>query len=270
MLLNGQPANAISLQDRGLAYGDGLFESILVRNHRPVFLTEHLQRLQRGCLRLALVYDAAAVQQELATVLAMPAAANCVLKLMLTRCAGGRGYRAGTDECNRLISLHPLPDYADSQPEQGIAMFVCQQRLARQPTLAGLKHLNRLEQVLASREWPDASFHEGLMLDTAGLVIEGTRSNVFVVQAGRLQTPPLHQCGVDGVLRQVLLQHFGNTVSQTELRLEQLQQAAEIFVCNSVFGVWPVTGLLTAEQRWHYPLGDYARAAQRCFHEALQ
>jgi 4-amino-4-deoxychorismate lyase len=269
MLLNGQPASGISLHDRGLAYGDGLFETILVHDGHAVLLDLHLQRLQEGCGRLGLAFDDKAIRHDIKAVLAHADAANSVLKLMLVRKAGGRGYRPATDACNRIVTVHPKPLYSGS-PEQGIAMFLCQQRLARQPALAGLKHLNRLEQVMASREWPDETYQEGLMLDTHDLAIEGTRSNLFAVIDGKLVTPRLDQCGVDGVLRRCLLQHFGARSQQVELALPALKTASELFVCNGVFGVWPVIALQLPTERWHYTVGDMTREATNVFSKALR
>ncbi|HTQ98965.1 MAG TPA: aminodeoxychorismate lyase [Candidatus Acidoferrum sp.] len=269
MLLNGLPATELSLLDRGLAYGDGLFETLLVQRGRPVFLTEHLARLQLGCGVLGLVTDMAALRAEIDLVLDWPEARSAVMKIMLTRESKGRGYQPGTSACNRIIALHRVPDYSEQRPEQGIATFLCRQALARQPVLAGLKHLNRLEQVLASREWPDDSFLEGLMLDTTGLVIEGTRTNVFAVIDGKLKTPAVDQCGVAGVLRAVLLQHFEGSVQVASITLNELQRASEVFVCNSVNGIWPVTSLHADGNSWRYSVGDYARSAQQRFREAL-
>ena len=269
MLLNGQPASEINLLDRGLAYGDGLFETMLIHQHKVVFLAEHLTRLQRGCEQLGMELDQAALDAELAQMLASSTASNGVLKVMVTRHAGGRGYRPGAATCNRILTMHPALDYRDSHPEQGIAMFVCRQRLSRQPALAGLKHLNRLEQVLASREWPDESCMEGLMLDTEGLVIEGTRSNLFAVIKGKLLTPDLSLSGVAGVMRNVLLANFGAAVTVSTLTLEQVRQAEEIFVCNSINGIWPVLSLQTPGETWHFTSGHRAQQAQACFVEAL-
>ena len=262
MFLNGQPASAISLQDRGLAYGDGLFETILVRGGKPLLLAGHLARLQRGCAVLGLEPDMGALEQELATVLADPASADCVVKIVLTRVAGGRGYRPAGNACNRILTRHAVPDYRPHKPEQGIGMFLCTQRLAHQPVLAGLKHLNRLEQVLASREWPDDSVLEGLMLDSDGFVIEGTRSNVFAVIDGKLQTPSLQQCGIAGVMRDWLLARFGTGADVTQLTRGQLERASEIFVCSSVIGVWPVTSLRCGTDTWSYPVGPATAQAQ--------
>lgn len=265
MLLNGQPATAISVQDRGLAYGDGLFETILVRDGKPLLLQEHLARMQRGCAVLGLDPDIAELQSEIALMLVQAAARETVLKIILTREANGRGYRPFTTACNRLLTLHPVPDYRASMPEQGIAMFVCRQRLARQPVLAGLKHLNRLEQVLASREWPDDSYLEGLMLDTEGLVIEGTRSNLFAVIGGQLLTPTLDNCGVSGVMRDWLLQRFGNVAGEHNFTLGQLRAASEIFICSSVIGIWPVKQLQHGSERHSFNIGSRTRQAQAWF-----
>lgn len=269
MLVNGQSLALLPLDDRGLAYGDGLFETILIRNHQPLLLQQHLQRLGRGCERLGLQLDQAAFDSELQQVLDGPAAANAVLKIMLTRSAGGRGYRPGANSTNRIFTLHAVPTYPAST-QTGITAFLCQQRLARQPALAGLKHLNRLEQVLASLEWPEGEVMEGLMLDTEGLVIEGTRSNIFLTKGNSLVTPDLRNCGVDGVLRAVLLQHFAGAAVVADVTLEQLQDADEVFFCNSVFGVWPLTTLLVGNERWQFTPGRFTAQARACSDVVLQ
>jgi 4-amino-4-deoxychorismate lyase len=271
MLLNGQAATDLSLLDRGLAYGDGLFETILVSAGRPVLLKQHLARLARGCQRLGLQPEWNELSSEIQHILDTNSqhVTPFVLKVMLTRMAGGRGYRSASTACNRILTLHSAPADAALHSKNGIAAFICQQRLALQPTLAGLKHLNRLEQVLASQEWPDDSFQEGVMLDTADRVIEGTRSNVFLVTQGQLVTPALDQCGIAGVLREVLLAQFGSAVTVQQVDLNTVLGAQEVFVCNSIFGVWPLTSLRHGAQTQHYEIGQYARAAQRHFQAAV-
>lgn len=270
MLINGQPATRIAISDRGLAYGDGLFETIRISNGRLVFADLHLQRLQRGCERLGLTLDIAELQHEMALVLEAASAPDGILKLIVTRGAGGRGYRppASQTPC-RIITLHPLPDH-HQQASEGIRAFVCRQRLAGQPSLAGIKHLNRLEQVLASREWPDDSFHEGLMLDTQGCVVEGTRSNIFFASKGVLHTPDLGRCGIDGIMRQVLLRHFGARATCGNYDLTHLHTAEEVFFCNSVMGVWPLLALTSSTELYHWPCGPFADEAARVFAGALQ
>lgn len=133
--------------------------------------------------------------------------------------------------------------------------------MSRQPLLAGLKHLNRLEQVLARAEWQDTEHAEGLMLDQAGRVIEGVFSNLFLVRDGVLITADLKRCGVAGVMRAELLFQavsLGISTQITDIPLEQLQWADEVFVCNSVYGIWPVR----AYAALHWPVGPLTRKLQ--------
>jgi len=240
--VDGQPADSVPLKDRGLAYGDGLFETIAVKAGQPVLLDRHLHRLDEGCRRLALVADPALIRSE---VLAYAAAlGDGVLKLMLTRGDSLRGYGITPGAPVRRILLgSPPATYPPAYGTDGIRLFPCATRLSEQPLLAGLKHLNRLEQVLARAEWQDAEHAEGLMLDRSGRVIEGVFSNLFLVCNGLLLTADLARCGVAGVMRAEVLaqaQALGIPVAVADISLEQLQQADEVFVCNSVYGIWPV------------------------------
>jgi 4-amino-4-deoxychorismate lyase len=262
MLIDGIPSELLPATDRGLAYGDGLFETIRIQHGKALFLEQHLQRLSLGCERLGIGTDIPRWQQWLAQAL-QDAAPQAVLKLIITRGSGGRGYRPpdpATPRC--IISLHPLPQTPEPDPCSGIRAFVCRQRLAQQPVLAGIKHLNRLEQVLASREFPDPGWQEGLMLDYADQLIEGTRSNVFLVVDGRLLTPDLSRCGVAGILRAQLLDLFGNKVEVCNIPASTLNHSDEIFVCNSILGIWPVTLLRQGEHERVLAVGPHARAAQ--------
>lgn len=270
MLIDGLTTTVIPADDRGLAYGDGLFETIRLHQGNFLFLNEHLERLQQGCQALHLQTDLAQIRQWLLQEAAM-APADAVIKLLLTRGSGGRGYQPSASAQPRcIINTHPLLQTAAADPSNGIKAFVCRQRLAHQPTLAGIKHLNRLEQVLASMEFPDASYHEGLMADYAGSVIEGTRSNLFVSLNGTLQTPALDHCGIQGVLRRKLLEHFGTEVQVTNISLGSLQDADEVFFANSVMGIWPLKLLRQDEQLFDFEPGPYSKAAQDYFIKALQ
>lgn len=268
MLINGVPSVTLSCADRGLAYGDGIFETIRFQNGKLLYEDLHLQRLARGCERLALQLDIAVVRADLAAALRTAPEAG-VLKLIVTRAEGGRGYRPASKAANRILSLHPLPDYSPHQPEAGIHAFVCKLRMAAQPALAGIKHLNRLEQVLASSEWPDNSSLEGLMLDQDDRVIEGTRSNLFLAKAGRLHTPALGRCGIEGIMRQVLLQEFSAEASVGDYTLADLRSADEVFFCNSVFGVWPLLALQAGDEQLRWTAGPFAGRAQALFKATL-
>ena len=178
--IDGVPAEALPATDRGLQYGDGLFETLALRAGRIVLLKQHLDRLQEGCERLGMAMpDRELLRRELSA--AASDQSDAVLKLMLTRGSGGRGYRPPSEaKPRRILFLHPWPSYPAAWGEQGIRLHLCRTRLAHQPQLAGIKHLNRLEQVLARAEWDEADgFQEGLMLDLDGAVVEGTMSNVF-------------------------------------------------------------------------------------------
>ncbi|MDO7898003.1 aminodeoxychorismate lyase [Pseudomonas citrulli] len=248
--VDGLPADVLSLKDRGLAYGDGLFETLAVRGGQPVLLERHLQRLETGCRRLALKVDPVALGAELGAY--ARGLGDGVLKLIVTRGDSLRGYAADpAAPARRILQGNPAPAYPATHAEQGVQLFPCTVRLSEQPLLAGLKHLNRLEQVLARAEWTDAQYAEGLMLDTSGRVIEGVFSNLFMVRDGVLITADLGRCGVAGVMRAELLfqaESRGIATRITDIALEQLHQADEVFVCNSVYGVWPVRACGSA--RW--------------------
>lgn len=248
--VDGQPAELLSVKDRGLAYGDGLFATVGVRNGAPLLLERQLARLQVGCQRLAIQCDQVLVRSEL---LAFAARIDSgVLKLIVTRGDGVRGYAMPPPApARRILQAAAQPQYPELNAAQGIALFPCVTKLAEQPLLAGLKHLNRLEQVLARAEWQSAEFAEGLMCDVSGRVVEGVYSNVFIVRGQTLLTPALIRCGVAGVMRAELLAQapgLGVRVIECDLSYAELLAADEVFVCNSLYGVWPVRAL--AEQRW--------------------
>lgn len=258
--VDGQKADALSLKDRGLAYGDGLFETIAVHDGQPILLDRHLTRLAEGCSRLAIAADIDRVRTELRAYAAEMG--EGVLKLILTRGDGLRGYAPDpAAQGRRILQGNPPAAYPALHGEQGVRLFPCVTRLSNQPLLAGLKHLNRLEQVLARAEWCDGEHAEGLMLDQAGRVIEGVFSNLFLVRDGVLITPDLKRCGVAGVMRAELLfqaESLAIPTQITDISLEQLQWADEVFICNSVYGVWPVRAY--AALSW--PVGPLTRKLQ--------
>lgn len=265
-LRNGVPTMGVPVVDRGLAYGDGLFETIKVVERagapaHPEFLSLHLERLQRDCARLDMRVDIDALRAEVGRVLA--AGRSGVLKVIVTRAATQRGYQAPRSaSAQRLVLFHQQSFAAPHAT--GVAVRLCRQRLAEQPALAGMKHLNRLEQVLARAEWSDPSIAEGLLLDTAGRLVEGVSSNVYVVCDGVVLTPRLHRCGVRGVVRELLLREApaaGIALREADLSLDDLLRAAEVFLSNSVFGIVPVAKI----DCLHKPRGDVTIALQNLF-----
>mgnify|MGYP003394292323 CR=1 FL=1 len=248
-LINGVPANCIDVHDRGLHYGDGLFETFAVSNGEPALWDGHMQRLQLGCQRLNFpALDLTLLRSEALSL--SSDVTQGVLKIIITRGGGGRGYRAPSPlaaQVTRILALYPWPDYPATFWSEGVTVRVCVTRLGCHPALAGIKHLNRLEQVLARSEWDDASVPEGLMLDIQGNVIEGTMTNLFVVRNGKLLTPDVSQCGVAGVMRNWILacaRAAGIPSAITALTLDTVISADEVFLCNSVIGLWPVREII--------------------------
>ena len=242
--IDGVPGTNLPADDRGLQYGDGLFETVLVRSGRARFLDAHLARLTRGCSRLAIstaTLPMLRAEIDAALRVAPPLA---VLKIIMTRgSAQRRGYAPQGDEtARRIISLWPAPA-KDAALVDGVNLRVASLRLGENPALAGIKHLNRLENVLAAAEADGSGSFESLLLDTSGNLVSGTMSNVFLVRAGRVATPSLERCGVAGVMRGIVLREcaaLGLTGTEERLTLDDLHSATEVFITNARIGVVPV------------------------------
>lgn len=243
ILVNGRQQSDLAVADRAVAYGDGLFETIAVVDSAPSLWEAHMERLRRGCARLLLPCpDPSLLELEAAQLTAE--AGDAVLKLIVTAGAGGRGYRRGNLEPTRIFIRSALPAHPARSWSDGVTVRWCDVRLARQPLLAGIKHLNRLEQVLARAEWDDTAIAEGLLLDQDGWVVEGTMSNLFVVRDGELMTPPLQSAGVQGIMRDYVLAtatRLGLPARVSELRPGEVAAADEVFLTNSIIGIWPVS-----------------------------
>lgn len=262
--VNGVSSRFISADNRGLAYGDGIFETILLRNGELIFLEEHLRRLQQSAIALGIAVDSSALRTDIQKII--PAKKSCgVVKIILSRAALVPGYGGSQGASgDRVVLLQAARAEDRVAWEQGVDVGVCEMRLARQPRLAGHKHLNRLEQVLAATELQENTWREGLMLDTDGVLVEGTRSNVFVVKHGQLITPSLDYAGVRGVMRDKIIAAcvaLDISVSNYALNVEELAESEEIFICNSVFGIWPVRSLAGNA----YSPGKYCRKLQQHF-----
>jgi 4-amino-4-deoxychorismate lyase len=243
----GDLGHALAAADRGLHYGDGLFETMLLAQGRVPLLEAHLQRLMLGCARLSLSCPGLALlRHEIQQVCGD--ASDGVVKLMLTRGVGGRGYApAAAPSITRMIALYPP---AAPQPFE-LKLGWCSTRLGRNTQLAGVKHLSRLEQVLAQMDIATTGVDEGLMLDSAGELISAVSSNVFLVRDRALLTPDLRHCGVRGVMRGQVLRiasEAGITVHEGALRTEDVRSAEEVFLTNAVHGLRAVVAL--DEQRW--------------------
>lgn len=255
VLVDGQPESRVSALDRGLSYGDGVFRTVAIVAGKPRWWPDHLIKLGHDGARLNLACPPAA-DWDLDLAKLGPLPASGVLRLTVTRGVGPRGYPPtpglpGT----RILACWTaeLPRY----PVSGLNLRVCDLRAASQPALAGIKHLNRLENVLARAEWADPDIHEGVMLDQDGLVVGGVMSNLFLWRDQRLVTPRLDRCGVAGLTRQRLLERAraaGLPVEEGDFGLTALLEAEEVFLSNSLMGlcrahrlgnhVWPEDSVL--------------------------
>lgn len=243
LLIDGTPQGAVPGNDRGLNYGDGLFETCAVKDSRPLLWERHLERLYRGCRHLRLAPPAATTLDEEVSRLCRDHP-RAVLKVLLTRGSGGRGYRLPAKATPlRVVSIHPWPEQVEKRARQGIRLRRCTTPSSANPALARIKHTSRLENVLARAEWTADDPAEGLMLNLAGEVVEGTGTNVFMAEGAMLYTPSLEYGGVAGIMRELVLEvaaEAGIPVAVTAIPVARLKQASEVFVCNSVAGIWPV------------------------------
>lgn len=241
--------DAVSIGNRGLNYGDGLFETMRVHRSELPLWPQHLARLQQGAGRLGIAMpDLDFIEARIADMLS--AVESGVLKLLLTRGEGGRGYAPPVDAVPTwMLSLQPLP------VSQGtLRVHVCETRLATQPALAGIKHCNRLEQVLGRAEAVRAECDEGLMQDTAGNPVCATSANLLVLRDGRWRTPPVEACGVAGVLRGWLLAQ--GLVQVSAVAVGEILDADAVALCNAVRGILPVRALGAREWSPHPATGE--------------
>ncbi len=260
-LVNGQAGSSLSLLDRGLQYGDGLFETIAVVESRPALWQRHWERLLLGCRLLGIPEpDREVMEQEVAGLIGDRSFA--VLKIIVTRGASERGYRP-PDRVSPTRILELFSWEGPSTSPGALAVDLCRQRLGEQPGYAGLKHLNRLEQVLAQRE---LSSPEGIMLDSEGNLVSGTMSNLFLVIEGRLHTPIIDRCGVAGVVRSLVLEtarRMRQPVTVRRIEASELEQAEGLFLTSSLLGIVPVSAVAGQEKvvrLTHHPVMEAAAA----------
>ncbi len=278
--IDGRRAGCVDARDRGFQYGDGLFETMRVRGHAVRLLEAHLRRLARGCRRLGLALpDLRILRRELGE--AAHQRADGVLKLIVSRGSGARGYRPAAGlRATRVMLLTALPAMPAMRPLQGlpasgthaaavagVVLRVCRTPLGVNPRLAGLKTLNRLESVLARLEWRDERVWEGLMLDADGHVVCGTMTNVFVRRARTLHTPLLDRCGVAGVMRGWVVARSGGLrlrVREGRMTLPDLAAADEIFLTNAVAGIVPVATLRIGRRQVRLRSCESAQRLREC------
>jgi 4-amino-4-deoxychorismate lyase len=248
VLIDGRPVPvpgaSVPVLERGLHYGDALFETIACVGGRPRLLERHLQRLARGCERLGLdPGDVRTLEREVRAL--ADGTSRAVIKLLLTRgIALARGYALSGHERGMRIALrYAWPAEDPAQEEKGVRVRLATVRLGENPALAGIKHCNRLEQVLARREWTDPGITEALMFSSSGALVSGTLSNVFLTRGSKLLTPLVDRCGVAGVMRGLVLElaaAVGITAEERRLDAADLEAADEVFLTNALIGIRPV------------------------------
>ena len=264
-LINGASCNSLAVSDRGLSYGHGVFETIRVSQARPVLWEQHMARMLQSCARIGIK-----VAKDLSHLLSNDVRSLCgsnsdgVIKIIITAGTGGRGYSTPEiTDTQRIVTLFPMPDYPTGNTEHGVKVITCDYRLSHNSRLAGIKHLNRLDQVMARSEWQDPEIAEGIVLDCENNVVEGTMSNLFAIKDGVLLTPSLERAGVKGIMRDFVVEtalSMGLETREVSLGLDELKKADELFVTNSVIGLWPI-------RQWdkqRYCKGVTTAELQRC------
>ncbi|HEY8508831.1 MAG TPA: aminodeoxychorismate lyase, partial [Steroidobacteraceae bacterium] len=259
----GEPAHSISALDRGLHYGDGLFETITCCGGRPRFLALHLDRLTESCRRLGIpLEDPSVVRAEVESLASRQD--RSVVKVIISRGeALLRGYSyTGSEKPTRISFLFGMSEREDDAVEKGVRVLTSSIRLGESPALAGMKHLSRLEQVIARAQLRGQDASELLMYSSSGKLISGSMGNVFLVREGRLRTPRVDLCGVAGVMRRVVLREAaraGIDVEECELGPADVQSADELFLTNARIGIWPVTAVDSRT----LPIGEITRRVQK-------
>lgn len=243
-LVNGNFDQAISPVDRGFAYGDGIFRTMVMRNSLPDSWPQHYQKLVADCAAINIVCPSAELLmsdfQQLFDIDEI-----AVAKIVITRGEGTRGYAPpAVTTPMRVVIKSPMPQYPLNHLMNGVNLHVCNIQIAHQPKLAGIKHLNRLENVMARMEWHDDSIFDGLLLDQQGNVIECTMSNIFARFDNTLITPDLRLCGVAGITRQRIIglaAMLKLNVEVKNLSYDELLEANEVIICNSLYGAFQVS-----------------------------
>jgi 4-amino-4-deoxychorismate lyase len=254
--LDGARCNEGWLQDRALQYGDGLFETMMVRAGRIRFAGLHAERLARGCARLHIEANQPLIWKQAESLAGQHDCA--MLKLLLTRGdATARGYApSGTERSRTILSVYPAPQTTEVPPRVGVVTL--RNCLGENPELAGLKHCNRLEQVLARASLKGTGAFEGLMASSSGQLISGTMSNVFVELDGVLMTPELDRCGIAGVMRAVILREAascGIALRIVRIPMHELLRCTSLAISNVRLGLLPVDEL----DGRHLPVSDAVR-----------
>ncbi|MGB9096592.1 aminodeoxychorismate lyase [Erwinia sp.] len=249
--INGELQDSLLARDRAVQFGDGCFTTARILQGKIAALEAHLERLNAGCERLMIRnVDWSALHDEM--LFAASTRATGVLKVILSRGAGGRGYSAaGCERPSRLIFLSDYPAHYHQWRQTGVRLALSSIRLGKNPLLAGIKHLNRLEQVLIRTELDQTGADEALVLDTDGCLVECCAANLFWRKGEQVFTPDLSHSGVNGIQRQRVIQQLrerGTEVQEVSQPPEALADAEEVIITNALMPVLPVHQI----ENWHY------------------
>lgn len=244
--INGITAEHIAVNDRGLQYSDGLFETIACVEGKLQFWDDHIDRMNAGAQLLSIDAPSKSTLLDDIDKLIDNKHGKFVVKILLTRgygnSSGDRGYKhPAVQKPNRIVMISDWPVHADTKTDAHLCF--CKHPVSSNPKLSGLKHLGRLDNVIARNEWKD-EFHEGLMSDINGNIIEGTMSNVFGIRDGQLYTPLLDESGVNGVIRSHIIEiakQINIPVLISRLSKNDIYNMDEVFITNSIIGIWPVS-----------------------------
>jgi 4-amino-4-deoxychorismate lyase len=243
-IVNGRLDAQVSPLDRGFSYGDGVFRTMRMTAGSVASWPIHYSKLVEDCNRIDIVCPSSDLLHADIQRLNDDEVADAVIKIVVTRGEGTRGYALpALAQPNRVVIKSAYPQYPASNFSQGVSLHLCQLRLGHQPQLAGIKHLNRLENILARMEWNSSAYADGVLQDIHGNIIECTAANLFIRSGKDLVTPDLAMCGVAGITRQRILQlsePLGLNVHIGRISMADMMSADEILICNSLYGAWQV------------------------------
>ena len=261
VLINGKKQTRLSVFNRLTQFGDGLFETCVVKNTNLLFWSAHFARLEKGCAQLKI--NPISEQQwlkDIAKALELAKLDNAVVKIFLSRGESVRGYGfASNIQPIRFVIVSEMP----TQMPLKYALSVCCSGYADNQLLSNIKHCNRLEQILARSE---LSADECIMLDNNGNVISVTQGNIFAVKSGVLLTPNLDKCGIAGTRREAILKiatDLGLQVKVGKLTLQALFDCDEVFISNSVIGIKSVSTINKRQFTQHAITQKLARVLQK-------
>lgn len=256
-LINGKFLKTVSVLDRGLSYGDGLFETMSWRHLRELdsfgveFWNRHLKRLSASSLKMKIKMPSKEILNNYKDKI-IKKSINLgfnegVLKIIITRGVGGRGYKYEKDIEPTIIFLSfPKVRIDESFFKKGVNLKFCKSPIFVNHQLSGIKHLNRIDSVMARSEWQNKEFFDGVLLDDSKNIIDGTMTNIFFSKNNILYTPDLKKSGINGIMRQVVIEKskiFFNSVHEIQINKKNLKLYDEMFITNSIIKILPVKKL---------------------------